>query len=419
MNIQILREKAEGSKVIEDDVFVVNSITNPTSWSQFDLSIFDFDDQAIYVNRDNDTTSINICNALATLIESIRSRGGSQLVIALPQDYKMRYDYTRSVLGDRSYQKACDLRTCINDIFTWRILSSIFSTRADFSLCFENTTTHLSGKEYAASFYFQLQDDAESTVLIEATPSGRVVAVRCGDIILTTLNICHAHEALMIFLKEIGLKEAAPKIPEWLEIYPFYTDEQLKSEIADKQRQIKCLDEEIEINEANIVCNARYKSILISSGDDLVPVVFDILQEILSYDLSGFIDKKKEDCCIDKGDVVFIVEIKGESGGVANKHLAQVENHIALYEEEHTDLNALGKKLKGLLIMNHQRQKPLSDREMIHDHQIHKAEKYGSLIIETVVLLSLYERFKKGEITSEQCVSVFRDKVGLLKVGDV
>lgn len=41
--------------------------------------------------------------------------------------------------------------------------------------------------------------------------------------------------------------------------------------------------------------NAKYKSILFTNGDELVSVVFSILQQLLNYDLSTFADKKKQD----------------------------------------------------------------------------------------------------------------------------
>ena len=152
----------------------------------------------------------------------------------------------------------------------------------------------VSEREYAASFYFRLQKDAKSAFLVTSKPSTRIVAVNCCGIILTTLNICRDYDALIVFLREIGLKTSAPRIPVWLESYPFYSDEQLKRGMSEKRQRIKDLDDEIKNSEAAIASNARYKSILISSGNDLVLVVFDILQEILSCDLSGFSDKKKE-----------------------------------------------------------------------------------------------------------------------------
>lgn len=145
MNIQILRENAEVTKKSEDDVFFINPMANPRSWSEFDLSIFDFDNSAIYVNRRDDRTSINVCKYLATLTDSINSRENNQLIVVLPQEYTMRYDYNDGAFGFGSsgYLSADKLRVCINDIFVSLILPRIFSIKPDFLLSYENTTTHL------------------------------------------------------------------------------------------------------------------------------------------------------------------------------------------------------------------------------------------------------------------------------------
>ena len=48
--------------------------------------------------------------------------------------------------------------------------------------------------------------------------------------------------------------------------------------------------------------NAKYKSILYTNGNELVRVVFEILESILDYDLSSFEDILKEDFLINVSD---------------------------------------------------------------------------------------------------------------------
>ena len=80
--------------------------------------------------------------------------------------------------------------------------------------------------------------------------------------------------------------------------------------------------------------NLRYKSILYSNGDDLVRVVFEILENILDCDLSKFEDIKKEDFLIKKDNYTFIGEIKGVTSNVKNEHISQVDVHYQKYMDK-------------------------------------------------------------------------------------
>ena len=143
--------------------------------------------------------------------------------------------------------------------------------------------------------------------------------------------------------------------------------------------------------------------------------MLEILDEILEYDSSEFIDEKREDFLIKKEDITFVGEIKGLSSSVQNKNVSQLEVHIQNYFDK---LEEEGKeeKIKGLLVINHQRNKTLEERQEIHEHQINLATKYGSLIIETQTLLKIYEKYKLGNITKEECKKLFEDNVGLLEI---
>jgi hypothetical protein len=70
----------------------------------------------------------------------------------------------------------------------------------------------------------------------------------------------------------------------------------------------------------------------------------------------------------------------------------------------------------AILIINHQRNKPLENREPINENQINLSKRNGSLIIETITLLELFEKFKFGEITSEECIEMLSQNTGLLRL---
>ena len=179
--------------------------------------------------------------------------------------------------------------------------------------------------------------------------------------------------------------------------------------------EIDCKIEELQLeknkNISLIAENNYYKSILISSGDELVKTVFDILGKILNYNFDDFTDIKKEDFIFEYNNMLFIGEIKGVNENVKNKHISQLDNHLDDLEYDEEKFTP-----KKLLIINHQRKSPLAERAEVDPKQIDKAIRDDVLIIETITLLKLYEKFLNDEITKEEVYAIFRDKTGLLKI---
>ena len=139
------------------------------------------------------------------------------------------------------------------------------------------------------------------------------------------------------------------------------------------------------------------------------------MDEILEYDSSQFVDEKKEDFLIKKEDITFIGEIKGVSSAVANKNVSQLDVHVQSYLDN-LEKEGIEENVKGLLIINHQRNRPLGERQEVHEHQIKLAARNGALIIETQTLLRIFEKYKLGELTKEECKKLFEYNVGVLEI---
>ncbi len=159
--------------------------------------------------------------------------------------------------------------------------------------------------------------------------------------------------------------------------------------------------------------NNRYKSILYTTGDELVEVVFEILQEMLGCDLSEFTDKKKEDFKFTLGDKVFIGEIKGVTPNVKKANVSQLDVHVQEYMDENDEQ---AENIIALLIINHQRGKAISERERVHEEVIKLAERNGSLIVDTMVLLKLFEQYTLKEKSREECIELLENNTGLLEI---
>ena len=114
--------------------------------------------------------------------------------------------------------------------------------------------------------------------------------------------------------------------------------------------------------------------------------------------------------------MTFIGEIKGVTPNVKNDNISQIDRHCQNYVEDHEEEDG---RIKGLLIINHQRNKPLQEREAVHERQVSLAERYEVLIIETPVLLKLFEKYRFGELSREKWLETVKGATGLLRMEDM
>ena len=190
----------------------------------------------------------------------------------------------------------------------------------------------------------------------------------------------------------------------------------------DDKKQLEIIQENnIIIGEANqkisnamaiLNKNDEYKSILYTNGDELVNVVFEILENILGCDLSNFQDVKKEDFLFELEGHYFIGEIKGVNHNVKSENVSQLDVHYQSFKDAHPEI--ADSDISAILIMNHQKNKPVFERESVHENQIQLSKRNGSLIVETMTLLKLYEKYTNQEVLREQCINMLKESTGLL-----
>ena len=192
-----------------------------------------------------------------------------------------------------------------------------------------------------------------------------------------------------------------------------FDDEQQFVTIEKNRQAIKTAENNIANAMEKIDKNNEYKSILYTTGEELVKVVFEILENMLGCDLSQFEDKKKEDFSFEQDGIVYIGEIKGISSNVKSQNISQLELHHQGFMDEHPEIE--DKNLRQILIINHQRNMALQKRDPVDKKQIELASKYGSLIVETGILLKMFERYKKEELTREECFALLEQN-GVLEL---
>lgn len=283
-------------------------------------------------------------------------------------------------------------------------------------ISFEKTKTSIANKNIDADFNLINYKGEQFEALTFSQNSNKVTTINKDKIYITTLKILDDNEKLKLFIEKYCKdKQEKQKVPDWVNDINFFNDEKLRKDKGNnltqineiKQRNIR-IDKELEKN-------LEYKSILYTNGNELVQVVMSILDELLDYDSSEFVDEKREDFLIKKEDITFIGEIKGVSSAIANKNVSQLDVHVQSYLDNLQE-EGIEENVKGLLIINHQRNKPIEERQEVHEHQVNLAKRNGSLIIETQTLLKIFEKYKLSKITKEKCKRLFEDNVGLLEI---
>ncbi len=393
---------ADGYEVVYSD------LNNPSTFDSFNVNIIDLQNNNLWLNDGTNGRSINCIDDFKSLQILIEATKKSNIIIALPQNYK--FFYSKNIFG-RGYDNSFVLKNNLDNLKC--ILSEILpKCNYKYDLAFENSETNCGNSSFKAAFYFSGSNYAKLTC---AKDSGKATTIKLTDrCILTTLKLSDHNCKLKDFLDIIGFKQTDKiNIPDWLNDFLILDDKAQRDVIDKNTNKISELQEEINKSKEKLNKNLYYKSVLTETGENLVEVVFEMLGKMLDFDLSEFVDVKREDFRIKLKDITFIGEIKGINTNVKSGNISQVENHCRIYEDEAVSAN---ENIKGLLVINTQRTKKLEEREAVHVNSIELAKKYGVLIITTDKLLTMFEKFLSEEITTEQVIGIFKTQTGLIEL---
>ena len=399
--IQILTYKGNET-ALEGNGIKVNKIHDAESLDSFEINIISLQDSEMWVSGKREIGTINSINDLKSLSLMVENSDKTNIVILLPQN--LRYTYNRQK-GSTTYY--CELKNMIDKYKA--ILSVIFPLAEYVKIVYENTITRIGKYEVPAAFYF---NESELLVLTRSEKSKKGTSILVDNLIVSTLNFSTSEE-IIAFLRQIGLLREKTKAPEWMEDIKMFDDDNQMMVIKENNAIIESANNNISKAMEIIDKNKRYKSIFYTSGEELVDVVFEILEEMLGCDLSEFTDKKKEDFKFLLDGKVFIGEIKGVTPNVKKANVSQLDVHVQEYMDDNDELS---ENIVALLIMNHQRMKAISEREPVHEEVIRLAERNGSLIVDTVALLKLFENYVLGRKSREECIGVLTGNTGLLVV---
>ncbi|MCI9146065.1 MAG: hypothetical protein HFJ97_06870 [Eubacterium sp.] len=410
MRIQFI--SYDGEEIYQTkETIICNSFNNAKSFDEFDINIISLQNEGIWRNEGTSNTHVDCFNDLISLNTQIHNSKKSYIIVLLPQNYYFKYYKKPSGKGYYHVEQLKDL------ILYWAqvlLTNSLFHGLFNgTNIKYDNSTTVISDRNIESTFSF-----IPGYEIVTKSTGNQITTIRLHNrIYLTGLRFKSEGFDLDSFLKVIGLVENKVEIPDWLVNYKFFNDDELLMNLENEKERLKLVKEKINDIQSEIDENMNYKVALISSGDELVSIVFNILQEILACDLSDYIDNKEADFIIKKDDVTFVGEIKGVNSNVLRKNVSQTEQHCSDYLDE-LDENSISENVKGILIITPFRKTAISEREPVHIDVIEWADKRDILVVTTDILLEIFEKYKQNEINSDSIINLLKEKTGLLTEND-
>ena len=407
MTIQVI-QYSNSSTATEKEGILYSPMSSPMALDDYDINIIDLSVKSMWkYSSSNPIGQVNSRPDLLTIRQMVAKKKKTVVIYVFPQN--ITYSYV-----EYSSAKSLPLKDIVRGIFEHSFEKVIPNTTLLPSIAFEKTYTSIKGKKYGADFY--LLDPSE--VITQSDRSEKPTTTLIDEkVYVTTLAIMETVADIKHYVSALFEKHTSEAAPDWVNTISFADDEQQNSQIEQGKAEILAAEAKIKAAKNKLTENAKYKSILYTNGDELVEVVFDILEKILACDLSAFVDDKKEDFLVKLPSCTFIGEIKGVTSNIKYEHISQVELHYRGYLDRLAE-SGISENVKQLLIMNPFRTKALDKRDPVHVSQVELAIRNGCLIIETNTLLRLYEKFCNGEVTVQKCVDVLSRKTGLLCLTD-
>lgn len=407
MNIQVIGTNW-GRKVGFEGI-TQSRLSNPMSLDEFDINIIDLSCENLWESAGNSYLTVDELNNLHSVQQMVINSAKTQIIYVLPRSIQLSYSFYAG-----RYNNHVMIKDHIEEIRNKILGEALYPRLPAQSLLFENTRTVVNGIEYEADFYFTNSENVET----KSKLSDKITTVSLNDrVMVTSLDITSKREKLINFINFFYTDVEICERPDWFNEIIFYDDRVQKGIIAKQEAEIERAKIAIENANDKLQKNNRYKTILYANGPELVRVVFEILEQLLSCDLSEFEDKKNEDFLIHLDDCTLIGEIKGVTSNVKNDHVGQIEHHYQKYMDD-LEENGLTENVHQVLIINPFRTKSPVSREPVNEKQINLAKRNGCLIIETSVLLRTFELCLEGVISSDECIEVFCNKTGLLQLSD-
>lgn len=417
MEIQVITYDKSKYKSMIGEILNVNNFNEAMSFDNYKYNIIDLTNSELWKFHDigcSNFTNINLINHLKNMIKST----ANIVLIILPNNINVKCDYKwiNGVSDFQSSRKLKDILPKFRDVLVENINEELINIK----LIFEKNCSKLNNKDnFESDFYFDVLDDTK--IYITTENKNKAVILKLGEkgnIYISTLHSLLNDKIINNVIDGVFTSKQI-EVPEWVNNVSFYTDEELNQNNLQLESELDEINSKIEKNNEKLNENKEYKKILYTSGDVLVRKVTDILEKILIYDCSDFIDENKEDMRIKFDDITFIFEIKGENDGINKKNISQLMTHVDEYEDSLEKEGEPSEIIKGILIKNEFKNKPINEREPVHVEVIERAVKNNCLIITSKLLLDLFEKYLRQEMTVEQAKEILKNQTGLINLNSL
>lgn len=403
--IQIITNNIKKYENFTKNNFFISKIDAFQSLDNFNITVIDISDKSLWYNKGIQNNNINQYMDLRSINSAILKSEKSNVVILFPQN--IEYYYSFKFEGYREVKKIKDMK---NEFI--RILDSNLIDMDYIGINYGTSYTKLGKNKLMADFSFI--NVSNDNILLKAENERDIVAIRNDKVVLTTLEIKSEDEAiefLKIMFKDCFENKTTP--PEWINKINFYTDKECKGKISEINREINDLKAKKGKLEDELKENDKYKTILYESGDILAKQVNDMLSKIFEYDMSQFKDTYEEDGCIKLEDITFIIETKGVNNEISGRNISDACNHLIVYEDK-LEEKGITENVKCLFIVAYERNKPLDERTKIKNRIETIAKANNTLIIDTRILLNIFEDFLNNKINKEEIKEIFKNNKGIL-----
>lgn len=400
--IQLITNEVDAKKYNEKNIDT-NKLDSFNTFDEYDLNIIDLSYSYIWRNVHGRTSEINIEKDFLSLAEEIFTSNQNILII-LPQNIDFITYCNRP--QDKAHYKIKDIKSNVMQI----IYDKLYNV--NYAISYGTSKTVINNSIIPADFYF---DSVKENEIVTSSEKGsRVTTIKRKNVYVTTLNLMNNIDNLLEYIDAIFQNKQTHE-PEWLDDIIFHDDSDLLKQKEECEKQIVNINNKLKNINENLDKNKHIKSILYTSGDELVNIVNSILEEILEYSLKDFKDECEEDFLIKKENVTFIGEIKGINTNVKRNNITQTSTHVALYLDK-LEEQGIKENTKGILIINHQRDIPIKDRVEIPDNVLKIANINNILVIQTIDLLKIYEKYLNKEYTTDDIINIFTTQKGLIKI---
>lgn len=188
--------------------------------------------------------------------------------------------------------------------------------------------------------------------------------------------------------------------PNWVDKISILNDKDIKKQIDEYDYKIEQLKKKQDEKYKILAENEEYKKVLYTNGNELVSVVKKIIYQMTNIPIND-IDNKKEDLSLNINGKKVLIEVKGVNEGFRRDNVLQIQRHINdAARKDNIDESDVLNKYKGVLIINPFIKTPVKERIQKDIYSMdakNDIDYFNICAIDTITLLSLFNRFKKGE----------------------